>query len=66
MQLVALDGLEQRPEVAFAESARAAPLDHLVEERTRLCIVVQESTLHHEDLKQVTVVFTVHQHAEPA
>ena len=51
--LLALDGLEERAEVAGAEALVALALDDLEEERPRLGIVVQAGRLLEEDLQQV-------------
>jgi DNA-binding CsgD family transcriptional regulator len=55
--LLALDGLEQRLEVALAEAERAVPLDQLEEHRRPVADRLGE------DLQQVPVVVPVHQDA---
>ena len=56
--LLALDGLEQRLEIALAETAAALALDHFEEQR--------RPVLHRagEDLQHVAFVVAVHQDAE--
>ncbi|KPC69522.1 hypothetical protein ADL26_18170, partial [Thermoactinomyces vulgaris] len=53
--LLALDGLEQRLEVADAEAERAVPLDELEEDRGPVAEGLGE------DLQQVAVLVPVHQ-----
>src|SRR5258708_4517657 len=60
LRLVALDGLEQRLEVALAEAAGATALDDLVEEGG----AVTDRT--GEDLQEVSVLLEVDEDAEPA
>src|SRR6476660_1336682 len=55
--LLALDGLEQRPEVPLAETERAMALDQLEEDRGPVPQRLRE------DLEQVAVLVTVHQDA---
>src|SRR5262245_9869478 len=57
-RLLALDGLEQRLEVALAEASRAVPLDDLEEQR--------RPVLHRlgEDLQQVTLFVAIDQDAQ--
>src|SRR4051812_32471742 len=62
--LIALNGLEQRAEVPVAEARIACALDDLVEERTRLRIVVQEPALLQEDLQHVALVRAVYLNGE--
>src|SRR5581483_5643006 len=57
--LVALDGLEQRLEVALAEAPCAAPLDDLEEHRGAVGDRLGE------DLQQVPVLVAVGEHVEP-
>src|SRR6476659_4287566 len=57
--LVALDGLEQRLEVALAEPLRAPPLDDLEEDRR----TVRDRLV--EDLQQVAVEVLVGQDVQP-
>src|SRR5678815_3080463 len=54
--LVALDALEQRPEVPRAEALVALALDDLVEERPGLPVAVEAGRVLHEDLEQVAVL----------
>src|SRR5262249_46209708 len=65
-ELLALDGLEQRAEVAAAEARIAGALDDLVEERARLGVVVGLARVAEEDLQHVLVVAAVEQDAEAA
>src|SRR5262249_41672476 len=57
--LLALNGLEERLEVAGAEAASALALDHLEEDRWAVLHVLGK------DLEQVAIVVTVHEDAEP-
>src|SRR6266571_2290921 len=58
--LLALDRLEQRLEVAFAEAARPVALDHLEEERWPVLVRLRE------DLQEVAVLVAVRQDPQPA
>src|SRR6266508_6736195 len=55
--LLALDRLEQRLEVAFAEAAAALALDDLDEQRRPILERLAE------DLEQVAFLIAIHQHA---
>src|SRR5205807_9954040 len=57
-RLLALDGLEQGLEVARPEPPRSLPLDDLEEERGPVGDGLGE------DLEEVTVVVSVHQHSQ--
>src|SRR6185312_15670481 len=57
-RLLALDGLEQRFEVALAKAARALTLDDLEEHRRAILLVAGE------DLQQIAVVIAIHQDAQ--
>src|SRR4029079_1096151 len=57
--LLALDGLEQRLEVALAEAERAVPLDHIEEDRGAVAQRLGE------DLQQVAVLVAVHEDLAP-
>src|SRR5579863_1294672 len=52
-RLLALDGLEQRAEVAGAKPLVPLALDDLEEERPRLGVVIKAGCLLEEDLQQV-------------
>src|SRR4051794_35460625 len=58
-RLLALDGLEERLEVAVAEAAGAVTLDHLEEDRRPVADRLGE------DLQQVALVVAVDEDAEP-
>ena len=58
LRLLALDGLEERLEIALAEAAGAFALDDLEENRRPILHVARE------DLKQVAVVVAIHQDAQ--
>src|SRR4051794_26813838 len=65
--LVALDALEQGPEVPRAEALVALALDDLVEERTGRAVTIEARGVLHEDLQQVAVLLVpVDQDAQTA
>src|SRR5262245_48929080 len=64
-ELLALDALEQRPEVARAEALVALALDDLEEEGPRVGAAIQARRVFQEDLQEVGPArLPIHQDAE--